>query len=85
MYEKGDRVNTRQAVSRRGADILKKNNIKPGQQGIVVNEETLVTVNFDGQILVLNDNDIEFTESDNPFDKDDDTVDYLMGMFGMKK
>jgi hypothetical protein len=85
MYSKGDIVNTRQAVSRRGADILKKNKIKPGQQGIVVNEETLVTVNFDGQILVLNDNDIEFTESDNPFDKDDINVDRLMGMFGMKK
>lgn len=85
MYSKGDIVNTCQAVSRRGADILKKNKIKPGQQGIVVNEETLVTVNFDGQIIVLNDMDIEFTELDNPFDKEDATVDHLMNMFGMKK
>lgn len=85
MYEKGDIVNTCQAVSKQGKEILVANKIRPGHKGIVVKEETFVTINFDGVLVILKDTDIEFTASANPFNEEDATVDRLMGMFGMKK
>ena len=85
MYAKGDRVNTCQAVSKQGKAILVANKIKPGQLGVVVKEETFVTINFDGKLVILDDNDIEFSDSFNPFEKEDATVEQLMNIFGMKK
>lgn len=82
MFYEGDEVRTCSKVTQKTKDILVANGIKPGQKGIVISEVTIVTVNFGGKIVTLDENALESTiefKPNNNFDLDD-----LKGLFGMK-
>jgi len=82
MFYEGDEVRTCSKVTQKTKDILVANGIKPGQKGIVISEVTIVTVNFSGKIVTLDENAIESIleyKPNNNFDLDD-----LKGLFGMK-
>ena len=82
FYE-GDEVRACNEVSAKDRDILKANGINPGTKGIVISEITSVTVNFNGKLVTVSDLAVE-KESIASLD-DDEVIDNLMGMFGMKK
>ena len=84
FYE-GTEVRACNEVSAKDRDILKANGIKPGAKGVVVSEQTLVTVNFGGKLVTVSDLAVE-RECIGCFNDDPDgEVENLMRMFGMKK
>jgi hypothetical protein len=86
MIYEGYDVVTRQGVSKSGKDILVANGIKPGTKGTVISECTMVTVDFGGKVVILKDSDIEivYNKSKSGMYEDDENLNFLKSMFGMK-
>ena len=82
MFYEGDKVRTLSKVTQETKDILVANGIKPGQQGIVVMEIVSVVVNFDGKIVTINEDALEFIN--NPSSVKSGSLKDLMDIFGMK-
>lgn len=90
MFYKSEKVKTCNEVTAKEKEILVSNGIKPGTVGVVVSSVTQVTVNFDGKLVILNENSLELFETGekNIFGDDglvgDDGLNTLKNIFGFK-
>ena len=58
MFYESDKVKTNKEVTASQRDILVLNDIKPGTIGTVLKSVTIVTVNFDGKIVELDEDSL---------------------------